>query len=101
MPDPVVLIANGDLRLAANQKCWPAQARAEEAVMGAIRQMGREMRRHPDRPDALRRHLLAGRVGEGEHRLGDGVGHLLGIVSLDHRLIEVGPVARGGDPADA
>jgi hypothetical protein len=42
------VIANGDLRLAANQKCWPAQARAEEAVMNAIRGLGREVRRgHP------------------------------------------------------
>ncbi len=40
MPDPVILIANGDLRLAANRKCWPAQARAEEAVLGAIRRLG-------------------------------------------------------------
>jgi len=32
MAESVILIANGDLRLAANQKCWPAQARAEEAV---------------------------------------------------------------------
>ena len=38
--EPVILIANGDLRLAANQKCWPAQARAEEAVMDAIRREG-------------------------------------------------------------
>ena len=45
MPDPVILIANGDLRLAANQKCWPAQARAEEAVMGAIRSLGRAVER--------------------------------------------------------
>src|SRR5580698_1809966 len=45
MPDPVILIANGDLRLAANQKCWPAQARAEEAVMGAIRRLGRTVER--------------------------------------------------------
>jgi hypothetical protein len=48
MPDRVVLIANGDLRLAANQKCWPAQARAEEAVMVAIRQLGREVSRGHD-----------------------------------------------------
>ena len=48
MPDTVVLIASGDLRLSANQKCWPAQARAEEAVMNAIRREGREVRRgHP------------------------------------------------------
>src|SRR4029077_15540271 len=45
MPEPVILVANGDLRLAANQKCWPAQARAEEAVMDAIRREGREVRR--------------------------------------------------------
>ena len=45
MPDTVILIANGDLRLAANQKCWPAQARAEEAVMRAIRLLGRAVER--------------------------------------------------------
>ena len=45
MLEPVIVIANGDLRLAANQKCWPAQARAEEAVMDAIRREGREVRR--------------------------------------------------------
>jgi hypothetical protein len=51
MSEPVILIANGDLRLAANQKCWPAQARAEEAVMDAIRREGREVRRgHPCDP---------------------------------------------------
>jgi hypothetical protein len=48
MPEPVVVIANGDLRLAANQKCWPAQQRAEEAVMEAIRREGREVRRGHD-----------------------------------------------------
>jgi L-fucose isomerase-like protein len=48
MAEPVILIANGDLRLAANQRCWPAQARAEEAVMEAIRREGRDVRRgHP------------------------------------------------------
>ena len=45
MAQPVIVIANGDLRLAANQKCWPAQSRAEEAVMDAIRREGRETRR--------------------------------------------------------
>src|SRR5579884_1143383 len=48
MPEPVILIANGDLRLSANQKCWPAQQRVEEAVMEAVRREGREIRRgHP------------------------------------------------------
>jgi hypothetical protein len=51
MPQPVIVVANGDLRLAANQKCWPAQQKAEEAVMDAIRREGREVRRgHPVDP---------------------------------------------------
>ena len=45
MPESVVIIANGDLRLSANQKCWPAQAQAEESVMKAIRREGRDVRR--------------------------------------------------------
>jgi hypothetical protein len=45
MPDSVILVANGDLRLSANQKCWPAQLRAEEAVKAAIRGEGFEIRR--------------------------------------------------------
>src|ERR1700755_2825192 len=45
MPETVVLIANGDLRLSANRRCWPAQARAEEAVMNAIRREGHTVRR--------------------------------------------------------
>ncbi|HLJ14514.1 MAG TPA: hypothetical protein VKV15_08470 [Bryobacteraceae bacterium] len=43
MPFPVYLIANGDLRLAANQKCWPAQERAEKAVIAAIEHEGRQV----------------------------------------------------------
>src|SRR5947207_11140061 len=45
MPETVVTIANGDLRLSANQRCWPAQAQAEETVMAAIRREGRDVRR--------------------------------------------------------
>jgi hypothetical protein len=45
MPDTVIVIASGDLRLSANQMCWAAQARAEEAVMNAIRREGRDVRR--------------------------------------------------------
>ena len=48
MQDTVLIIASGDLRLSANQKCWPAQARAEEAVFHAIRSEGHEAKRgHP------------------------------------------------------
>src|SRR5713226_7987364 len=45
MPEPVVVIANGDLRLSANQRCWTAQAQTEEVVMNAIRLAGREVLR--------------------------------------------------------
>ncbi len=45
MAEPVILIANGDLRLAANQKCWPAQERVEASVTAAIREAGSEVRR--------------------------------------------------------
>src|SRR4030095_1960841 len=52
MPETVVLIANGDLRLSANQRCWPAQAKAEEAVMNAIRREGHSVRRGHSRDSA-------------------------------------------------
>jgi len=45
MPETVIVIANGDLRLSANRRCWAAQVRAEEAVMSAIRGEGRDVRR--------------------------------------------------------
>ena len=45
MPEPVIVVASGDLRLSANRMCWPAQQRAEEAVMAAIRGAGAEVRR--------------------------------------------------------
>src|SRR5688572_8138194 len=48
MPDPVILIPSGDLRLAANQKCLPPQRRSEESVMAAICNGGHDVRRgHP------------------------------------------------------
>ncbi|MBI4876617.1 MAG: fucose isomerase [Acidobacteria bacterium] len=52
MLEPVILIASGDLRPAANQQCWAAQQRVEEAVTAAIRKLGREVRRgHPYDPE--------------------------------------------------
>lgn len=48
MADPVILIASGDLRLSANQQCWPAQHAAEEKVMEAVRGFGFQIERgHP------------------------------------------------------
>ena len=44
----VTLIASGDLRLSANQKCWAAQNRTEDAVTKAIKSFGIEVKRgHP------------------------------------------------------
>src|SRR5688572_22071043 len=45
MAQPVYIVANGDLRLSANRKCWPAQERAEGAVISAIRREGFEVQR--------------------------------------------------------
>lgn len=41
----VILIANGDLRLSANQMCEPAQAEMEAALTAAIEKQGRKVRR--------------------------------------------------------
>src|ERR1700746_1248713 len=47
----VILVASGDLRLSANQACWPAQSGVEQAVMDAVRAHGRSIRRgHPFDP---------------------------------------------------
>jgi hypothetical protein len=44
----VLLIANGDLRQSANQKCWPAQAEMEAALTHALADAGYELvRAHP------------------------------------------------------
>ncbi len=45
MSEPVFLIASGDLRLSANQKCWPAQQATEKAVTAAIENFGRSVQR--------------------------------------------------------
>jgi hypothetical protein len=44
----IQLIASGDLRLSANQKCWPAQAAMEESLRNALADLGYELlRAHP------------------------------------------------------
>src|SRR5688572_16456450 len=46
----IYLMANGDLRLSANQNCWPAQAEMEQAIEQAISSAGWTMvRAHPYR----------------------------------------------------
>jgi hypothetical protein len=44
----IQLIANGDLRSTANQKCWPEQAKMEESLRSVLLKCGFEMvRAHP------------------------------------------------------
>ncbi|MGA2053046.1 MAG: fucose isomerase, partial [Opitutales bacterium] len=44
----VLLVASGDLRLAANQTCWPAQAAMESKVRDAVEKFGYQLvRAHP------------------------------------------------------
>src|SRR2546429_10002944 len=44
----IQLIANGDLRLSANQKCWAAQEAMEKALSAAVSEEGFQIRRaHP------------------------------------------------------
>lgn len=44
-PKHVYLLANGDLRLSANQKCWPEQAKMEAILTKALRAEGWEVAR--------------------------------------------------------
>lgn len=45
---PILLVASGDLRLSANQTCWPAQREMEAAISRVIEAEGRELvRAHP------------------------------------------------------
>jgi hypothetical protein len=41
----VLLVASGDLRLAANQRCWPEQEKLEQAVSAAVAEQGYELLR--------------------------------------------------------
>jgi hypothetical protein len=46
-----VLVANGDLRLSANQNCWPAQDDMEKRIIAAFAQEGITIKRgHPYNP---------------------------------------------------
>jgi hypothetical protein len=47
----VQLVASGDLRLSANQRCWPAQLQMEQALTRAIEAEGYQVvRAHPYKP---------------------------------------------------
>ena len=60
----VQLIASGDLRASANEMCWPAQAKMEEAMTRAVADTGYELvRAHPFKPE--QRHGFIGSQKEG------------------------------------
>src|SRR5215470_10027153 len=47
----IYLVASGDLRLSANQLCWPAQEKFEAALTNAVNSLGAEViRAHPYQP---------------------------------------------------
>ena len=53
MPKPktILLVANGDLRLSANQVCWPAQEAMEKKLAAAVAALGGQLvRAHPFKP---------------------------------------------------
>src|SRR3989304_712764 len=48
----VLLVASGDLRLSANQNCWPKQKEMEDTLAKAVAAAGYEVvRAHPYKPD--------------------------------------------------
>jgi hypothetical protein len=60
----ILLIASGDLRLSANQKCWPAQAAMETRLTEVVAHLGGKLvRAHPYKPDV--RHGFIGSQKEG------------------------------------
>ena len=60
----VLLIANGDLRLSANQTCWAAQVAMEKQLTAAVAKFGYQLvRAHPYKPD--QKHGFIGSQKEG------------------------------------
>jgi hypothetical protein len=63
-PNQVYLIANGDLRSSANQRCWAAQAEMEQGVAAAVAAAGwNVVRAHPFKESE--RHGFIGSQKEG------------------------------------
>ena len=63
-PQPVQLIASGDLRLSANQVCWPAQRDMEQTLAAAIEKQGYRLERaHPFKDDQQHGFIASQREG--------------------------------------
>lgn len=60
----VFLVASGDLRLAANQTCWPAQKSMEEALSSALKAEGFQIKR-AHRYDSKKKHGFIASQREG------------------------------------
>jgi hypothetical protein len=71
-PKQVQLVANGDLRLSANQNCWPAQAEMEAALSQAVAEAGYEIIRAHSY-DAHRKHGFISSQKEGMAVFSSGV----------------------------
>ena len=60
----IQLIASGDLRQSANEKCWPAQNHMEEQLQAAFAKEGMTIRRgHPYDPKLKHGFIWNQRVG--------------------------------------
>ena len=53
-PNEIFLIASGDLRLSANQTCWPAQADMEQQLVAAFAAEGLTIKRAHSYDDSLK-----------------------------------------------
>src|SRR5687767_3480719 len=62
--DEVHLIASGDSRLSANQKCWPAQLEMEQKLSASIAAAGMKVvRAHPFKEDVRHGFIASQREG--------------------------------------
>ena len=60
----VLLVASGDLRLSANQVCWPAQKALEKALTHALAEQGVMVKRaHPYKPKVKHGFIASQREG--------------------------------------
>jgi hypothetical protein len=64
MNQPAYLVASGDLRLSANQTCWPAQAAMEKKIIAAFEREGIQVvRAHPYDPAQKHGFISSQRMG--------------------------------------
>jgi len=63
-PNEAILVASGDLRLSANQMCWPAQEAMEQAIVAAFAREGITVKRgHPYDPVEKHGFISSQRMG--------------------------------------